>query len=59
MVYYFKRWYRFSSGVVVKGEAKDKTFNMEQTLNKEDSVTIVGYIKKEPRSIGGYRNECN
>ena len=44
----------FLQGVVVKGEATDKTFNMEQTLNKEDSVTLVGYIKEEPRSVGGY-----
>ena len=44
----------FLQGVVVKGEAYDKTFNMEQTLSKEDSVTVVGYIKEEPRSIGGY-----
>ena len=41
-------------GVVVKGEATDPTFNMEQALNKEDSVSIKGLIKKEPRSVGGY-----
>ena len=41
-------------GVVVKGEATDPTFNMEQALNKEDSVSIRGLIKKEPRSVGGY-----
>ena len=41
-------------GVVVKGEATDLTFNLEQTLNKEDSVTLRGFIKKEPRSVGGY-----
>ena len=41
-------------GVVVKGEATDPTFNMEQTLNKEDSVSLRGLIKKEPRSVGGY-----
>tara|TARA_B100000212_G_C27382601_1_gene537774 strand:+ start:3109 stop:4404 length:1296 start_codon:yes stop_codon:yes gene_type:complete len=44
----------FLQGVVVKGEATDETFEMEQTLNKEDSVTLIGYIKAEPRSIGGY-----
>ena len=43
----------FLQGVVVKGEATDKTFNMEQTLNKEDSVTLVD-TKEEPRSVGGY-----
>ena len=41
-------------GVVVKGEATDPTFNMEQALNKEDSVSLRGFIKKEPRSVGGY-----
>ena len=41
-------------GVVVKGEATDPTFNMEQALNKEDSVSLRGLIKKEPRSVGGY-----
>ena len=41
-------------GVVVKGEATDPTFNMEQALNKEDSVSLRGQIKKEPRSVGGY-----
>ena len=41
-------------GVVVKGEATDSTFNMEQALNKEDSVSIKGLIRKEPRSVGGY-----
>ena len=41
-------------GVVVKGEATDLTFNMEQALNKEDSVSLRGLIKKEPRSVGGY-----
>ena len=37
----------FLQGVVVKGEATDETFEMEQTLNKEDSVTLIGYIKEE------------
>ena len=41
-------------GVVVKGEATDLTFNMEQSLNKEDSVSLRGLIKEEPRSVGGY-----
>ena len=35
-------------GVVVKGEATDVTFKMEQALNKEDSVSIRGIIKNEP-----------
>ena len=41
-------------GVVVKGEATDITFKMEQALNKEDSISLKGFIKKEPRSVGGY-----
>ncbi len=41
-------------GVVVKGEATDITFKMEQALNKEDSVSLIGIIKEEPRSVGGY-----
>ncbi|MBA66154.1 MAG: asparagine--tRNA ligase [Candidatus Marinimicrobia bacterium] len=41
-------------GVVVKGEATDDTFALEQKLNKEDSVLITGMVKKEPRSIGGF-----
>ena len=35
----------FVQGVVVKGEATDPTFNMEQALNKEDSVSLRGVIK--------------
>ena len=31
-------------GVVVKGEATDKTFNLEQKLNQEDSIIISGTI---------------
>ena len=31
----------FLQGVIVKGEATDLTFNMEQALNKEDSVSPV------------------
>ena len=34
-------------GVVVKGEATDKTFDMEHILNKEDAVTIKGYVKED------------
>ena len=41
-------------GVVVKGEATDKTFAMEQDLNQEDAVIITGRVRKESRSIGGY-----
>ena len=41
-------------GVVVKGEATDKTFNLEQKLNQEDSIIISGTVRKEPRSVGGY-----
>ncbi len=41
-------------GVVVKGEATVETFAMEQDLNKEDSVILMGTVRKEPRSVGGY-----
>ena len=36
-------------GVVVKGEATDESFNMEQELNQEDSVMLKGTVRKEPR----------
>ena len=41
-------------GVVVKGEASDKSFELEQKLNQEDSVIISGIVRKEPRSVGGF-----
>ena len=41
-------------GVVVKNEADDSSFRMEQQLNQEDSVIINGIVRKEPRSVGGY-----
>ena len=41
-------------GVVVKGEASDKTFLLEHQLNQEDSIIIDGTVRKEPRSVGGY-----
>lgn len=41
-------------GVVVKGEASDEAFELEQKLNQEDSVILNGIVKKEPRSIGGF-----
>jgi len=41
-------------GVVVKGEATDETFSLEQKLHQEDSVIINGTVRKEPRSVGGY-----
>jgi len=41
-------------GVVVKGEASDEAFQLEQKLNQEDSVILNGIVKKEPRSIGGF-----
>ena len=41
-------------GVVVKGEASDKTFSLEHQLNQEDSIIIDGTGRKEPRSVGGY-----
>ena len=41
-------------GVVVKGEATDESFALENDLNQEDSVIITGTVRKEPRSIGGF-----
>ena len=40
--------------VVVKGEASKDSFQLENSLNQEDSISIVGKVRKEPRSIGGY-----
>ena len=41
-------------GVVVKGEANDKSFKLEHQLNQEDSVIVTGIVRKENRSIGGF-----
>ncbi len=41
-------------GVVVKGEASDESFALEQKLHQEDSVIITGTVRKESRSVGGY-----
>tara|TARA_B100000902_G_scaffold107547_1_gene109349 strand:+ start:202 stop:1497 length:1296 start_codon:yes stop_codon:yes gene_type:complete len=40
--------------VVVDGECDQDTFNLEQKVNQEDSVTVSGKVKKEPRAVGGY-----
>ena len=40
--------------VVVDGECDQDTFNLEQKINQEDSVTVFGKVKKEPRAVGGY-----
>ena len=40
--------------VVVNGECDNGTFDLEQKLNQEDSVVVIGKVKKEPRAIGGY-----
>ena len=40
--------------VVVDGESDSESFNLEQNLNQEDSVSINGIVKKEPRAVGGY-----
>jgi asparaginyl-tRNA synthetase len=41
-------------GVVIKGEATDESFALEQELHQEDSVIITGTVRKESRSVGGY-----
>ena len=40
--------------VVVDGESDSESFHLEQNLNQEDSVSINGIVKKEPRAVGGY-----
>ena len=40
--------------VVVDGECDSESFSLEQDLNQEDSVTITGLVKKEPRAVGGF-----
>ena len=40
--------------VIVNGECDNDTFDLEQKLNKEDSVIVLGKVKKESRAIGGY-----
>ena len=40
--------------VVVDGESDSESFNLEQNLNQEDSVSIKGIVKLEPRAVGGY-----
>ena len=40
--------------VVVDGESDSESFHLEQNLNQEDSVFIIGIVKKEPRAVGGY-----
>ena len=40
--------------VIVDGECDSETFSLEQQLNQEDSVIVIGRVKKEPRAVGGY-----
>ena len=40
--------------VVVDGESDSESFRLEQNLNQEDSVSIKGIVKLEPRAVGGY-----
>ena len=40
--------------VLVDGESDSESFHLEQNLNQEDSVSINGIVKKEPRAVGGY-----
>jgi len=40
--------------VVVDKEADKTTFELENTLTQESSVTIDGIVRSEPRSVGGY-----
>ena len=40
--------------VVVDGECDLESFQLEQNLNQEDSVSVSGIVKKEPRAVGGF-----
>jgi len=40
--------------VVVDKETDKTTFELENTLTQESSVTIDGIVRPEPRSVGGY-----
>jgi len=40
--------------VVVKNETDDDSFTLEQDLNQEDSVTVTGTVREEPRALGGF-----
>ena len=40
--------------VVVDKETDKETFELENTLTQESSVTINGVVRSEPRSVGGY-----
>ena len=40
--------------VVVDKETDKTTFELENTLTQESSVTIDGIVRSEPRSVGGY-----
>ena len=39
--------------VVVDKETDKETFELENTLTQESSVTINGVVRSEPRSVGG------
>jgi asparaginyl-tRNA synthetase len=41
-------------GVLFNGECNEESFKVFETLTQESSVEVVGKIKKEPRSPGGY-----
>jgi len=40
--------------VVVKDETDDDSFTLEKDLNQEDSVTVTGTVREEPRALGGF-----
>ncbi len=40
--------------VVVKKEVSEDLFSLEESLTQESSVTIIGNVRKESRSVGGY-----
>jgi asparaginyl-tRNA synthetase len=41
-------------GILFNGECNEESFAVFETLTQESAVEVVGKIKKEPRSPGGY-----
>ena len=45
--------------VAVKNEMNDESFAIGQILNHEDSITITGIVREEPRAPGGFELGVN
>ena len=44
----------YTQGGVAQENVPSEVFNLEQALTQESSVSMVGLVKKDKRSIGGY-----